>query len=233
MLALLLSVVTAFSASAATVTPTVSNLSFTDADGNPVTLVTNNVPYKITFDFSVPDGTEPGDTFTVQLSDGFTVAGTAPVGLGTIAVAEGAGSSVTVTFTDGVTGLQNVEGGFEYLVNYTEKPAEGTLIKPGITIGTKSEYVPVEYPYGPVPGPPPMEVNKWSGYSTAPTNANTAKSLKLQSPAYNYQWIAPAEGQVFAHWFIELNNWQGGGDPQVIGQDIVITDTMQGLGNFT
>lgn len=132
-----------------------------------------------------------------------------------------------------MAGLVNVEGGFEYLVTYTAVPEEGTKITPGITIGTTSVYVPVEYPYGPVPADIPMAVNKWSGYSTAPTNANTAKSLKLQSWAYNFQWIKPAEGQVFAHWFIELNNWQGENAPEKIGQNIVITDTMQGIANFT
>lgn len=88
LLALLLSVFATVGAKAATVQPTASNLTFTDADGNAVTTITNNVPYKITFDFTVPGGANAGDSFVVNLSDGFAVATTNPVALGNIAIAQ-------------------------------------------------------------------------------------------------------------------------------------------------
>lgn len=53
-------------AHAAQVQPDASNIAITDANGEPITTVANNTPYKITFDFELANA-NPGDTFVVAV----------------------------------------------------------------------------------------------------------------------------------------------------------------------
>ncbi|WP_424464758.1 Ig-like domain-containing protein [Pseudoclavibacter helvolus] len=218
-------------AAAATVQPTTTGVKLTNASGQVVDTVSPNQPYKLMFDFSMPTGVAPGDSFVVTLPDGFEVGSGDSVALGQIATAVPSGTgSVTVTFTDAVAGATNVAGGFEYLVTYVKTPDEGTPVDNQVTIGGESAYFPV-VKYGAAPGENPMMINKWSGNSS--DSVNLQQKLKLDSYAYDYAWVQPANsGQIFAQWFVELNNWQTG-EAQALGQNIILKDKLQNLGGFT
>ncbi|GAB3691887.1 Cna B-type domain-containing protein [Corynebacterium nasicanis] len=215
-------------AHAAPVQPTAVQFTLTNPDGGPAGSLTADTPYRFGFDFTVPAGTQPGDHFTVTLPPEFDVVDNSAAQLGGGTTATVVGNQVTVIFGEGVTGLINVRGHFDIIAQYRHTGTEDKDVNVTVTLGNETVYEQILKGTGPPP-PFPMVVNKWSGYSTAPTNVNTSKALKLQTPRYNYQWINPVPGQVFAHWFIELNNWHGGADPVAIGQNIVITDRLAGM----
>ncbi|MDO5669026.1 MAG: Cna B-type domain-containing protein [Corynebacterium sp.] len=215
-------------AQAVPVQPTGIDFSLTDPNGQTVGNLAPNTPYKFRFEFTVPDGTQPGDHFTVTLPPEFSVVSNSATDLGGGTAATVNANEVTVTFGEGIGGLVGIRGGFEIIAQYNHTGTDDADVNVKVTLGNETLYEQVHKGAGPPPAPP-MAINKWSGYSTAPTNVRTATSLKLQTPRYNYQWINPVEGQVFAHWFIELNNWHGENPPANIGQDIVITDRIAGM----
>ncbi|WP_321102610.1 Cna B-type domain-containing protein [Corynebacterium sp.] len=193
-------------------------------DGQPTTAVTYQTPYTFNFEFQVPDGTQPGDTFTVVIPEGFTPV-EANLGSGN-SKAELKGQVVEVTIGNELLGQIGIKGGLSIVANFTENLPEATSGTIEVEFGNEKFYEQINKGAGPPPAPE-MAINKWSGYSTH--DVNLAKELKLQSPRYNYNWIKPVEGQTMAHWFIELNNFQGELDPVVIGQNIVISDRISGL----
>ncbi|MDY3127564.1 MAG: Cna B-type domain-containing protein [Corynebacterium sp.] len=219
-------------AKAAEVQPTNVTFSLKDPNGNKPEKLKSYEPYMFTFGFAVPDGTRPGDTLRIVLPSQFDVVEHAvgSLGEGTTASTEKTadGTVVTVTFGEGISGLINLRGEFSLTANYAHTGEGESEVAVTVTLGNEKVYEQVLKGMGPPPAPP-MAINKWSGYSTANTNIDTAKKLKLQTPTYNYQWIKPAGDQVFAHWFVELNNLHGESSPEEIGQDIVITDTLSGL----
>lgn len=157
-------------AHAAQVQPDASNIAITDANGEPITTVANNTPYKITFDFELANA-NPGDTFVVAVPEGFVVDNVPEVALDEIAVARRTSdTTVTVTFTDAVASLENLRGGFTYTFRYAATPEEGEIPDCELTIGNTSVYLP-ELKYGPGPEPMPLIINKWSGFSTDTVNA--------------------------------------------------------------
>lgn len=218
------------SAAAATVQPTTSGVTLTNAAGEAVDTVLPNQPYKLAFSFNMPTGVAPGDSFDVTLPDGFAVASTDSVALGRVATAVPNGTGkVTVTFTDAAAGATTLSGGFEYVITYVKTPDVGSPVDNRVTIGGEAVYFPV-IKFGAAPGENPMMITKWSGNSSDAVNLQ--QKLKLDSSAYDFAWIQPANsGQIFAQWFVELNNWQTG-EPTTLGQNIILKDKLQNLGGF-
>lgn len=133
----LVGMIAAPSASAKEIQPTASDVKLTDHEGNPVTQVTNQRPYRISFTFSAPSGTAPGDTFTVTLPEGFT-ASAGKIDLSGLATATATGSDnkVLVTFTDRVQGMTDIRGGFTFLADYTARHDVKTDVSGDVLLGT-------------------------------------------------------------------------------------------------
>ncbi|MEX3505650.1 Ig-like domain-containing protein, partial [Corynebacterium sp. LK2510] len=215
-------------ANAAEVQPTGIQFSLTDPDRNPVTELNETTPYIFSFEFQVPDGTSPGDQFTVTLPESFSVVERNLASLGDGAIATVDGNVVTVTFGEGIGGQIDIRGGLEVVAKYNHSGPDGGDVDVSVTVGKQSVYEKILKGSGPPPNPP-MTINKWSGWEVDGKNFGTLENLKIHRADHNYQWIKPAEGQVFAHWFIELNNWQGNNPPEVIGQNVIVTDKLAGL----
>ena len=195
--------------SAATVTPTVTNLK-AQASGQKVTF---------SFDWDLTGkSVKDGDTFTIDAPEGFNITEIATQSLqangAEVATISMTNKKITFTFKKAIESMnQNVKGGFSYKAEWDSTPGN-----PGNKTATSkvgSESVVITRPDG--PGVFESVLNKYNL-----TGDYVAKTFKLDV-SENYAWMNVGDDYYLTKWFIRIN---GDGKKQAITNPVV-SDKIQ------
>ena len=195
--------------SAATVTPTVSNLK-AQASGQKVTF---------SFDWDLTGkSVKEGDTFTIDAPEGVNITEIATQSLqangAEVATITMTNKKITFTFKKAIETMnQNVKGGFSYKAEWDSTPGN-----PGNKTATSkvgSESVIITRPDG--PGVFESVLNKYNL-----TGDYVAKQFKLDA-SENYAWMNVGDDYYLTKWFIRIN---GDGKKQAITNPVV-SDKIQ------
>ena len=195
--------------SAATVTPTVSNLK-AQASGQ-------NVTFSFDWDLTGKSVKE-GDTFTIDAPEGVNITEIATQSLqangAEVATVSMTGKKITFTFKKAIESMnQNVKGGFSYKAQWDSTPGN-----PGNKTATSkvgSESVVITRPDG--PGVFESVLNKYNR-----TGDYVSKQFKLDA-SENYAWMNVGDDYYLTTWFIRIN---GDGKKQAITNPVV-SDKIQ------
>ena len=195
--------------SAATVTPTITNLK-ANANGQKVTF---------SFDWDLTGiSVKEGDTFTIDAPEGVNITEIATQSLqangAEVATVSMTGKKITFTFKKAIESMnQNVKGGFSYKAEWDNTPGN-----PGNKTATSkvgSESVVITRPDG--PGIFESVINKYNL-----TGDYVTKQFKLDA-SENYAWMNVGDDYYLTKWFIRIN---GDGKKQAITNPVV-TDRIQ------
>ena len=195
--------------SAATVTPTITNLKATAA-GQKVTF---------SFDWDLTGiSVKEGDTFTIDAPEGVNITEIATQSLqangAEVATVSMTGKKITFTFKKAIESMnQNVKGGFSYKAEWDNTPGN-----PGNKTATSkvgSESVVITRPDG--PGVFESVINKYNL-----TGDYVTKQFKLDA-SENYAWMNVGDDYYLTKWFIRIN---GDGKKQAITNPVV-SDRIQ------
>ena len=195
--------------SAATVTPTVTNLK-AQASGQKVTF---------SFDWDLTGkSVKDGDTFTIDAPEGVNITEIATQSLqangAEVATISMTNKKITFTFKKAIESMnQNVKGGFSYKAEWDSTPGN-----PGNKTATSkvgSESVVITRPDG--PGVFESVLNKYNL-----TGDYVAKQFKLDA-SENYAWLNVGDDYYLTKWFIRIN---GDGKKQAITNPVV-SDKIQ------
>ena len=195
--------------SAATVTPTITNLK------------ADTVGQKVTFSFDwdlTGKSVKEGDTFTIDAPEGVNITEIATQSLqangAEVATVSMTGKKITFTFKKAIESMnQNVKGGFSYKAEWDNTPGN-----PGNKTATSkvgSESVIITRPDG--PGVFESVLNKYNL-----TGDYVAKQFKLDA-SENYAWMNVGDDYYLTKWFIRIN---GDGKKQAITNQVV-SDKIQ------
>ena len=195
--------------SAATVTPTITNLK------------ADTVGQKVTFSFDwdlTGKSVKEGDTFTIDAPEGVNITEIATQSLqangAEVATVSMTGKKITFTFKKAIESMnQNVKGGFSYKAEWDNTPGN-----PGNKTATSkvgSESVIITRPDG--PGVFESVLNKYNL-----TGDYVAKQFKLDA-SENYAWMNVGDDYYLTKWFIRIN---GDGKKQAITNPVV-SDKIQ------
>ena len=195
--------------SAATVTPTITNLK-ADTSGQ-----------KVTFSFEwdlTGKSVKEGDTFTIDAPEGLNITELATQSLqangAEVATLSMTNKKITFTFKKAIESMnQNVKGGFQYRAVWDSTPGN-----PGNKTATSkvgSESVIITRPDG--PGVFESVLNKYNL-----TGDYVAKQFKLDA-SENYAWMNVGDDYYLTKWFIRIN---GDGKKQAITNPVV-SDKIQ------
>lgn len=195
--------------SAATVTPTVSNLKAQTSG--------QNVTFSFDWDLTGKSVKE-GDTFTIDAPEGVNITEIATQSLqangAEVATVSMTGKKITFTFKKAIESMnQNVKGGFSYKAQWDSTPGN-----PGNKTATSkvgSESVIITRPDG--PGVFESVLNKYNL-----TGDYVTKQFKLDA-SENYAWMNVGDDYYLTTWFIRIN---GDGKKQAITNPVV-TDRIQ------
>ena len=195
--------------SAATVTPTVSNLKAQTSG--------QNVTFSFDWDLTGKSVKE-GDTFTIDAPEGVNITEIATQSLqangAEVATVSMTGKKITFTFKKAIESMnQNVKGGFSYKAQWDSTPGN-----PGNKTATSkvgSESVVITRPDG--PGVFESVLNKYNL-----TGDYVAKQFKLDA-SENYAWLNVGDDYYLTKWFIRIN---GDGKKQAITNPVV-SDKIQ------
>lgn len=195
--------------SAATVTPTVTNLK-AQASGQKVTF---------SFDWDLTGkSVKDGDTFTIDAPEGVNITEIATQSLqangAEVATISMTNKKITFTFKKAIESMnENVKGGFSYKAEWDSTPGN-----PGNKTATSkvgSESVIITRPDG--PGVFESVLNKYNL-----TGDYVAKQFKLDA-SENYAWMNVGDDYYLTKWFIRIN---GDGKKQAITNPVV-SDKIQ------
>ena len=195
--------------SAATVTPTVSNLK-AQASGQKVTF---------SFDWDLTGkSVKEGDTFTIDAPEGVNITEIATQSLqangAEVATISMTNKKITFTFKKAIESMnQNVKGGFSYKAEWDNTPGN-----PGNKTATSrvgSESVVITRPDG--PGVFEAILNKYNR-----TGDYVSKTFKLDV-SENYAWMNVGDDYYLTTWFIRIN---GDGQKKAITNPVV-SDKIQ------
>ena len=195
--------------SAATVSPTVSNLK-AQTSGQKVTF---------SFDWDLTGkSVKEGDTFTIDAPEGVNITEIATQSLqangAEVATVSMTGKKITFTFKKAIESMnQNVKGGFSYKAEWDNTPGN-----PGNKTATSkvgSESVIITRPDG--PGVFESVLNKYNL-----DGSYVAKQFKLDA-SENYAWMNVGDDYYLTTWFIRIN---GDGKKQAITNPVV-SDKIQ------
>ena len=195
--------------SAATVTPTITNLK-ADTSGQKVTF---------SFDWDLTGkSVKEGDTFTIDAPEGVNITQIATQSLqangAEVATITMTNKKITFTFKKAIEAMnQNVKGGFSYKAEWDNTPGN-----PGNKTATSkvgSESVIITRPDG--PGVFESVLNKYNL-----TGDYVAKTFKLDV-SENYAWMNVGDDYYLTKWFIRIN---GDGKKQAITNPVV-SDKIQ------
>ena len=195
--------------SAATVTPTITNLK-ANANGQKVTF---------SFDWDLTGiSVKEGDTFTIDAPEGVNITEIATQSLqangAEVATVSMTGKKITFTFKKAIESMnQNVKGGFSYKAEWDNTPGN-----PGNKTATSkvgSESVVITRPDG--PGVFESVINKYNL-----TGDYVTKQFKLDA-SENYAWMNVGDDYYLTKWFIRIN---GDGKKQAFTNPVV-TDRIQ------
>ena len=195
--------------SAATVTPTITNLK-ADTSGQKVTF---------SFDWDLTGkSVKEGDTFTIDAPEGLNITELATQSLqangAEVATLSMTNKKITFTFKKAIESMnQNVKGGFSYKAEWDNTPGN-----PGNKTATSkvgSESVVITRPDG--PGVFESVLNKYNL-----TGDYVAKQFKLDA-SENYAWMNVGDDYYLTKWFIRIN---GDGKKQAITNPVV-SDKIQ------
>ena len=195
--------------SAATVTPTITNLK-ANANGQKVTF---------SFDWDLTGiSVKEGDTFTIDAPEGVNISEIATQSLqangAEVASVSMTNKKITFTFKKAIESMnQNVKGGFSYKAEWDNTPGN-----PGNKTATSkvgSESVVITRPDG--PGVFESVINKYNL-----TGDYVAKQFKLDA-SENYAWMNVGDDYYLTKWFIRIN---GDGKKQAITNPVV-SDRIQ------
>ena len=195
--------------SAATVTPTITNLK-ADTSGQ-----------KVTFSFEwdlTGKSVKEGDTFTIDAPEGLNITELATQSLqangAEVATLSMTNKKITFTFKKAIEAMnQNVKGGFQYRAVWDSTPGN-----PGNKTATSkvgSESVIITRPDG--PGVFESVLNKYNL-----TGDYVSKTFKLDV-SENYAWMNVGDDYYLTKWFIRIN---GDGKKQAITNPVV-SDKIQ------
>ena len=195
--------------SAATVTPTVSNLKAQTSG--------QNVTFSFDWDLTGKSVKE-GDTFTIDAPEGVNITEIATQSLqangAEVATVSMTGKKITFTFKKAIESMnQNVKGGFSYKAQWDSTPGN-----PGNKTATSkvgSESVVITRPDG--PGVFESVLNKYNR-----TGDYVSKQFKLDA-SENYAWMNVGDDYYLTKWFIRIN---GDGKKQAITNPVV-SDRIQ------
>ena len=195
--------------SAATVTPTVSNLK-AQATGQ-----------KIVFSFDwdlTGKSVKEGDTFTIDAPEGVNITEVATQSLqangAEVATISMTNKKITFTFKKAIESMnQNVKGGFSYKAEWDNTP--GNPGNKTATSNVGSESVVITRPDG--PGVFESVLNKYNR-----TGDYVTKQFKLDA-SENYAWMNVGDDYYLTTWFIRIN---GDGKKQAITNPVV-SDKIQ------
>ena len=195
--------------SAATVTPTITNLK-ADTSGQKVTF---------SFDWDLTGkSVKEGDTFTIDAPEGVNITELATQSLqangAEVATLSMTNKKITFTFKKAIESMnQNVKGGFQYRAVWDSTPGN-----PGNKTATSkvgSESVIITRPDG--PGVFESVLNKYNL-----TGDYVSKTFKLDV-SENYAWMNVGDDYYLTKWFIRIN---GDGKKQAITNPVV-SDKIQ------
>ena len=195
--------------SAATVTPTITNLK-ADTSGQKV---------RFSFDWDLTGkSVKDGDTFTIDAPEGVNITEIATQSLqangAEVATISMTNKKITFTFKKAIEAMnQNVKGGFSYKAEWDSTPGN-----PGNKTATSkvgSESVIITRPDG--PGVFESVLNKYNL-----TGDYVAKQFKLDA-SENYAWMNVGDDYYLTKWFIRIN---GDGKKQAITNPVV-SDKIQ------
>ena len=195
--------------SAATVTPTITNLK-ANANGQKVTF---------SFDWDLTGiSVKEGDTFTIDAPEGVNISEIATQSLqangAEVASVSMTNKKITFTFKKAIESMnQNVKGGFSYKAEWDSTPGN-----PGNKTATSkvgSESVVITRPDG--PGVFESVLNKYNL-----TGDYVAKQFKLDA-SENWAWMNVGDDYYLTKWFIRIN---GDGKKQAITNPVV-SDKIQ------
>ena len=195
--------------SAATVTPTITNLK-ANANGQKVTF---------SFDWDLTGiSVKEGDTFTIDAPEGVNITEIATQSLqangAEVATVSMTGKKITFTFKKAIESMnQNVKCGFSYKAEWDNTPGN-----PGNKTATSkvgSESVVITRPDG--PGVFESVINKYNL-----TGDYVTKQFKLDA-SENYAWMNVGDDYYLTKWFIRIN---GDGKKQAITNPVV-SDRIQ------
>ena len=195
--------------SAATVTPTITNLK-ANANGQKVTF---------SFDWDLTGiSVKEGDTFTIDAPEGVNISEIATQSLqangAEVASVSMTNKKITFTFKKAIESMnQNVKGGFSYKAEWDNTPGN-----PGNKTATSkvgSESVVITRPDG--PGVFESVINKYNL-----TGDYVTKQFKLDA-SENYAWMNVGDDYYLTKWFIRIN---GDGKKQALTNPVV-TDRIQ------
>ena len=196
--------------SAATVTPTITNLKADTSGGQKVTF---------SFDWDLTGkSVKEGDTFTIDAPEGLNITELATQSLqangAEVATISMTNKKITFTFKKAIESMnQNVKGGFSYRAVWDSTPGN-----PGNKTATSkvgSESVIITRPDG--PGVFESVLNKYNL-----TGDYVAKQFKLDA-SENYAWMNVGDDYYLTKWFIRIN---GDGKKQAITNPVV-SDKIQ------
>ena len=195
--------------SAATVTPTITNLK-ADTSGQKVTF---------SFDWDLTgQSVKEGDTFTIDAPEGLNITELATQSLqangAEVATLSMTNKKITFTFKKAIESMnENVKGGFSYKAEWDSTPGN-----PGNKTATSkvgSESVVITRPDG--PGVFESVLNKYNL-----TGDYVAKQFKLDA-SENYAWLNVGDDYYLTKWFIRIN---GDGKKQALTNPVV-SDKIQ------
>ena len=195
--------------SAATVTPTITNLK-ANANGQKVTF---------SFDWDLTGiSVKEGDTFTIDAPEGVNISEIATQSLqangAEVASVSMTNKKITFTFKKAIESMnQNVKGGFSYKAEWDNTP--GNPGNKTATSNVGSESVVITRPDG--PGVFESVLNKYNL-----TGDYVAKTFKLDA-SENYAWMNVGDDYYLTKWFIRIN---GDGKKQAITNPVV-SDKIQ------
>ena len=195
--------------SAATVTPTITNLKAETA-GQKVTF---------SFDWDLTGiSVKEGDTFIIDAPEGVNITEIATQSLqangAEVATVSMTGKKITFTFKKAIESMnQNVKGGFSYKAEWDNTP--GNPGNKTATSNVGSESVVITRPDG--PGVFESVINKYNL-----TGDYVAKQFKLDA-SENYAWMNVGDNYYLTKWFIRIN---GDGKKQALTNPVV-TDRIQ------
>lgn len=195
--------------SAATITPTISNLKAQTSG--------QNVTFSFDWDLTGKSVKE-GDTFTIDAPEGVNITEIATQSLqangAEVATVSMTGKKITFTFKKAIESMnQNVKGGFSYKAQWDSTPGN-----PGNKTATSkvgSESVVITRPDG--PGVFESVLNKYNL-----TGDYVTKQFKLDA-SENYAWMNVGDDYYLTKWFIRIN---GDGKKQAITNPVV-SDRIQ------
>ena len=195
--------------SAATVTPTITNLK-ANANGQKV---------NFSFDWDLTGiSVKEGDTFTIDAPEGVNISEIATQSLqangAEVASVSMTNKKITFTFKKAIESMnQNVKGGFSYKAEWDNTP--GNPGNKTATSNVGSESVVITRPDG--PGVFESVLNKYNL-----TGDYVAKQFKLDA-SENYAWMNVGDDYYLTKWFIRIN---GDGKKQAITNPVV-SDKIQ------